>query len=62
MDEAVASLWGRARMMQHAWEPPNPFPDAATAEYLYGVAERVSAGGHVPSSYVDYRNGEAVDS
>jgi len=34
----MALLWKRARMMQHAWEPPNQFPDLATATYLYRVA------------------------
>jgi hypothetical protein len=62
LGEDAASLWKRARMMQHAREPPNPFPDAATAEYLYGVAERVAVGGYVPKSFVNYQNGEMVDS
>jgi hypothetical protein len=61
-DATIASLWKRARMMQHAWEPPNPLPDADTAEYLYRVAERVTMEGHVPKSYIDYQNGEMVDS
>ncbi|KAL3803910.1 hypothetical protein ACHAW5_010680 [Stephanodiscus triporus] len=59
--EDMSYLWRRARMMQHAWEPPNPYPDRATAEYLYRVAERVMVEGHVPTSYIDYRNGEMVD-
>ncbi|KAL3823669.1 hypothetical protein ACHAXA_009774 [Cyclostephanos tholiformis] len=54
----ISHLWKNARMMQHAWEPPNPFPDRDAAEYLYRVAERVMVEGYVPSSYVDYRNGE----
>jgi hypothetical protein len=61
-DATIASLWKRARMMQHAWEPPNPLPDADTAEYLYRVAERVTMEGHVPKSFINYQNGEMVDS
>lgn len=56
----MGSLWRRARMMQHAWEPPNPFPDVDTAKYLYHVAERVMIDGHVPKSYINYQNGEVA--
>ena len=56
----MASLWKRARMMQHAWDPPNPFPDKATAEYLYRVAERVMKEGHIPESFINYQNGEVA--
>jgi hypothetical protein len=58
--EDMASLWERARMMQHAWEPPNPFPDQETAKYLYRVAERVMIEGHIPKSFINYQNGEAA--
>jgi hypothetical protein len=58
--ENMASLWKRARMMQHAWEPPNPFPDQATAKYLYRVAERVMIEGHMPKSFINYQNGEVA--
>lgn len=57
----MASLWHRARMMQHAWEPENPFPDKETAAYLYRIAERIMVEGHVPKSFIDYQNGEVVD-
>ena len=53
-------LWKTARMMQHAWEPANPFPDAATASYLYRVAERIMIEGERPTSWVDYPNGEVA--
>ena len=58
--ENMASLWSRARMMQHANEPPNPIPTQEEAEYLYKVAERVAVHGYVPSSFIHYRNGESV--
>jgi len=56
----MASLWNRARMMQHAWEPANPFPDLITATYLYRVAERVMVEGYIPKSYINYTNGEVA--
>jgi hypothetical protein len=56
----MASLWHRARMMQHAWEPENPFPDKKTAAYLYRIAERIMVEGHVPKSFIDYQNGEVA--
>jgi len=56
----MASLWRHARMMQHAWEPPNPMLSEEDATYLYGIAERVVRKGHVPSSYIDYQNGEVA--
>jgi hypothetical protein len=46
--------------MQHAWEPPNPFPDLRTAKYLYSVAERVMKEGYVPKSFISYQNGEVA--
>ncbi|KAL3823643.1 hypothetical protein ACHAXA_009748 [Cyclostephanos tholiformis] len=58
--EDVSSLWDRARVMQHSWEPSNQFPDQETARYLYRVAERVMIEGHVPSSFINYQNGEAA--
>jgi hypothetical protein len=58
--ENMASLWKRARMMQHAWEPPNPFPDQATAKYLYRVAERVMKEGYIPKSFINYQDGEVA--
>jgi hypothetical protein len=60
ISEDASHLWKNARMMQHAWEPSNPFPDRRTAEYLYRVAERVMVEGYVPKSYVDYRDGEVA--
>lgn len=57
----MASLWHRARMMQHAWEPENPFPDKETAAYLYRIAERIMVEGHVPKSFIEYQNGEVAD-
>jgi hypothetical protein len=49
----MALLWKRARMMQHSWEPPNPFPDLATATYLYQVAKRIMVEGHVPTLFIN---------
>jgi hypothetical protein len=46
-------------MMQHAWEPANPFPTRDEAIYLYDVAERV-ANGYLPPSYTNYQNGETA--
>jgi hypothetical protein len=45
----MASLWHRGRMMQHAWEPENPFPDKETVAYLYRIAELIMIEGHVPN-------------
>jgi hypothetical protein len=56
----MESLWKTARMMQHAFEPPNPFPTRETAEYLYHIAERLMVNGEIPKSYIDYQNGEAA--
>jgi hypothetical protein len=56
----MASLWKTARMMQHAWEPPNPFPSRRRAAYLYNVAQRVLVQGHVPAAFINYQNGESV--
>jgi hypothetical protein len=50
--------WQDARMMQHAWEPANPIPDRGMADYLYRTDERVLVHGHVPSSFIPYKNGE----
>jgi hypothetical protein len=58
-DDDVMGLWRLARMMQHAWELPNPFPTYEQTKYLYSVAERV-VNGHVPSAYIDYQHGEVA--
>jgi hypothetical protein len=58
----MSTLWWRARMMQHAWEPANPFPTREEALYLYSVAERVAKDGFLPASYIHYQNGESADS
>jgi hypothetical protein len=50
--------WQNARMMQHSWEPANPIPDRAMADYLYRMAERVLVHGHVPASFIPYQHGE----
>jgi len=60
LKEDMSSLWNRARVMQHAWEPSNQFPDRATAKYLYRVAERIMIEGHIPNSFINYHNGEAA--
>lgn len=56
----MESFWRTARMMQHAWEPPNPLPTRQEASYLYDVAERVLVRGHVPSTFINYTNGEVA--
>jgi hypothetical protein len=52
-------FWKRARMMQHAWEPPNPYPSMEMTEYLYDVAERIMVHGELPKTYIEY-NDDAV--
>jgi hypothetical protein len=47
-------LWNNARMMQHAWEPPNPYPTVEMADYLYHVAERIMVHGEKPKTYIEY--------
>jgi hypothetical protein len=47
-------LWNHARMMQHAWEPPNPYPTMEMTEYLYDVAERIMVHGELPKTYIEY--------
>jgi hypothetical protein len=56
----MTTFWTTARMMQHAWEPPNPYPSRETASYLYDVAVRVLVEGHVPDCFIDYQNGESA--
>ena len=58
--QSPASLWQTARMMQHAWEPPNPMPTFTEATYLYDVAERVLVQGKIPSSFINYTHGEVA--
>lgn len=53
-DRDMPGLWRTARMFQHAWEPPNPFPTRTTAAYLYRIARRVLVEHHTPSGLVDY--------
>lgn len=53
-------FWKAARMMQHAWEPPNPFPTRGEASYLYDMAKRVLVQGYVPSSFINYTHGEVA--
>ena len=54
----MPSLWKTARMMQHAWEPPNPFPTKENADYLYQIAKRIMVDGDLPKTYIPYQNGE----
>jgi len=56
----MSGLWKSARMMQHAWEPANPFPTRQQADYLYRVAERIMVLGHVPATFIDYQHGEVA--
>jgi hypothetical protein len=56
----MSTLWWRARMMQHSWEPANPFPTLDEATYLYNVAERVAKEGYLPASYIHYQDGETA--
>jgi hypothetical protein len=56
----MANFWSTARMMQHAWDPPNPIPTKEEADYLYDVAERVLVHGYHPLSFIDYQHGEVA--
>lgn len=58
-DDDVTQIWSNARMMQHAWDPPNPIPTIQQVKYLYEVCERV-ANGYIPSTYIDYERGEVA--
>ena len=58
-NDNVADLWKTARMMQHAWEPPNPLPSVEDVQYIYSIAERI-ANGYIPSTYIHYENGEVA--
>ena len=60
--DEMPSLWKSARMMQHPWEPPNPFPDYEMAAYLYRIAERIMVEGQIPRSFINYQHGEAAQS
>lgn len=55
-EESIQFLWSTARMMQHAWEPPNPLPTLDEIQYLYDIAERISDG-YIPATYIDYAEG-----
>jgi hypothetical protein len=58
-DDDMASLWKTARMMQHSWDPPNPFPTTEIADRLYTFAQRIVQG-EIPKSYIDYQHGETA--
>jgi hypothetical protein len=55
----MASLWKTARMMQHSWDPPNPFPTTEIAQRLYDFAQRI-VDGEIPKTYIDYQDGETA--
>lgn len=58
----MSFLWKTARMMQHYWEPPNPYPTFGHAKYLYHMAERIMGEEHyIPPSYIHYTNQEIAD-
>jgi len=59
--EYLKNLWSRARMMQHAWEPPNPFPTKQVAQYLYQVARRIMVEHEMPKTYIHYTHGEVLN-
>jgi hypothetical protein len=54
----MSSLWDNARMMQHYWEPPNPYPTVEHAKYLYRIAEKIMVEHYIPPSYIHYTNYE----
>ena len=56
----METFWQTARMMQHAWEAPNPFPTRRQAALLYDIAEQVLEQGYVPTSFVNYTHGEVA--
>jgi hypothetical protein len=55
----MSKLWSRARLMEPAFDPPNPFPTKSEAKYLYQIADRVMGQGHRPHSFIVYQHGEA---
>ena len=58
----MSFLWKTARMMQHYWEPPNPYPTLEHAKYLYHIAERIMGEEqYIPPSYIHYTNNEIAD-
>jgi hypothetical protein len=54
----IESLWKNARMMQHYWEPSNPYPTIENAKYLYNIAEKIMIDHYTPPSYIHYTNHE----
>jgi hypothetical protein len=54
----MSGLWYNARMMQHYWEPTNPFPTIEHAKYLYHIAKRIMVEEYIPKSYIHYTNHE----
>lgn len=55
----MSKLWSKARLMQPATDPPNPFPTKREAKYLYQIADRVMRQGHRPHSFIVSQHGEA---
>lgn len=54
------TLWQNARRFQPGEHRRLPFPTEDEAAYLYDIAARVTIHGHVPRSFIDYKNGEAA--
>ena len=61
LPEAISTLFQRARRMQPPIHPAMPVPTRDEAAYLYHIAKRVMALGHLPHSFVKYTHGEASD-
>jgi hypothetical protein len=61
-DDMHESLWEKAhaRYMQNPVEPLKPLPTKEEAEYLYGIAERICLGGHIPKTFTFYKNKETA--
>lgn len=60
LQEDISQLFSRARRMQPPTHHRKSFPTQEEATYLYDVAKRVSEDGYLPSSFVEYTNGESA--
>jgi hypothetical protein len=56
----LSYLFANARMMQHAWDPPNLMVSPADAFLLWEVTRRVVLDGYIPQTYVHYNNEETA--
>jgi hypothetical protein len=57
----TSTLFFHARRFQPGDHRRDPFPTQAEAAYLYNIAARVMVHKHIPSSFIQFQNGESVD-